>query len=87
MHLIVRDFPDDLVDMLKQKTGNVAATKAVTSACHQYVAQLRQLEEMRALIRELETAVQVQRQVIHGARSAAAVLLEHTSQGDLLTSV
>jgi len=87
MHLIVRDFPDDLVDMLKQTTNTVAASKAVTHACYAYVGQRDEISRLRSRITELETAVRVQRQVIEGARSAAAVLLEHTAQGDLLTRV
>ncbi len=87
MHLIVRDFPDDLVDVLKQFTSSAAATKAVTNACYGFVAQREQLERQRARIAELETALQVQRQVIDGARSAAALLLDNTAQGDLLTRV
>lgn len=87
MHLIVRDFPDDLVDVLKTRTNSATASKAVTSACYQFVGLLDRVAEQRARIAELETALRVQRQVIEGARSAAALLLERTAQGDLLTQV
>lgn len=87
MHLIVRDFPDDLVEILKRSTNSTAASKSVTTACYAFVAQREQLEKQLARIAELETAVRVQRQVIHGARSAAALLLDHTAQGDLLTRI
>ncbi len=87
MHLIVRDFSDDLVDQLKSSTGIPTASKAVTQAAFAYIAQRDEISRLRSRISELETAVRVQRQVIEGARSAAAVLLEHTAQGDLLTRV
>lgn len=87
MHLIVRDFPDDLVELLKRSTSSTAASKAVTNACYAYITQRDQLERQRVRILELETAVRVQRQIIEGARSAAALLLDHTAQGDMLTRI
>ncbi|UFH51160.1 hypothetical protein [Pseudomonas sp. KNUC1026] len=85
MHLIVRDFPDDLVELLKARTGSAAASKAVVTACYASISQADQIERQRLRIAELETALRVSRQVVEGARSAAALLLEHTAQGDLLT--
>lgn len=87
MHLIVRDFPDDLVDTLKNRTHSATASKAVMSACSHFVGLLDIVDQQRVRIAELETALRVQRQVIEGARSAAALLLERTSQGDLLTRI
>lgn len=87
MHLIIREFPDDLVDVLKESTGAAAASKAVTTAAFAYVSQRDEIARLRLRVAELETALRVQRQVIEGARSAAAILLEHTAQGDLLTRI
>lgn len=87
MHLIIRDFPDDLADALKTHFQTKAASKAVTDAAKGFIAQADQITRLRARVAELETAVRVQRDVIEGARAAASVLLDHTAQGDLLTRV
>lgn len=87
MHLIIRDFPDDLADALKTHFQTKAASKAVTDAAKGFAAQAEQITRLRARVVELETAVRVQRQVIDGARVSASALLDHVAQGDLLTRV
>ncbi len=87
MHLIIRDFPDDLADKLRAQFQTKAASKAVIDAAKGFAAQAEQITRLRARVAELETAVRVQRQVIEGARVSASALLDHVAQGDLLTRV
>ncbi|GLX91898.1 hypothetical protein Pfra02_44660 [Pseudomonas fragi] len=87
MHLIIRDFPDDLAEELRTQFQTSAASKAVTEAAKGFVAQTAQVARLQARVAELEMAVRVQRQVIEGARVSASALLDHVAQGDLLTRV
>ncbi len=55
-------------------------------AAEEYLPLLLKLEYRDRQIAELEERLRVASQVIEGARSAAALLLEKTAQGDLLAA-
>ncbi|TEN50263.1 hypothetical protein IPC139_28825 [Pseudomonas aeruginosa] len=80
------DFDDDLAERLKSRTGQNTGSKAVLRAAEEYLPLLLKLEHRDRQIAELEERLRVASQVIEGARSAAALLLEKTAQGDLLAA-
>ena len=80
----LNDFDDDLAGRLRAKTGESTASKAVLTAANEYLPLLFKLELKEREIQQLREELLVASQVIEGARSAAALLLEKTSQGSLL---
>lgn len=80
----LNDCPDDLVTDLKRLTGEATASKAVFRAAVEYERLLLELEQTRQSLDLQSLEVLRLREVIEGARSAAALLLERTGQGDLL---
>lgn len=80
----ILDADPDFVDSLKLSTGASTASKAYAYAAEHHAdlrAQIGDLHSQNAaLSRRLELALRT----IDGARSAAALLLEKTSQRDLL---
>ena len=83
--MLIKVHPEDeLVERLKEATGQRTGSKAVASA---YVAYLDQLNMIARLEREngqLRERVRVQQQIIDRARDSAAALLDHVAQGELL---
>jgi len=80
----ILDADDDLVDRLKFVTGCATASKAFVFAATAYLGQLETGARQRDKIARLEARLAIAEQTIQRARSAAALLLEKTSQGDLL---
>lgn len=79
----ILDADDKFVELLKAQTGTNTASKAYAHAAECYgmyvtangLAEL-EIDDLRRKILRLES-------VIEGARSAAALLLDRTSQADL----
>ncbi len=86
MLLKLPDFDDDLAERLKSRTCQNTGSKAVLRAAEESLPLLLKLEHRDRQIAELEERLRVASQVIEGARSAAALLLEKTAQGDLLAA-
>lgn len=84
MLLKIIDFPDQLADDLKFVTGQATASKAVLHAATRYSALLADFNFQTLDIEKLEHEIVRLHSIIEGARSAAALLLDHTAQEDLL---
>lgn len=80
----ITDFPDQLAEDLKSVTGQATASKAVLHAATKYSALLTDFNFQSLDVANLEQEVVRLRSIIEGARSAAALLLDRTAQGDLL---
>lgn len=87
MLLKITDFPDDLAASLKASTHEATASKAVLAAAYSYAGLLDDVVALNQQVLELQTEVLRLRAVLQGARSAAALLVEKTGQGDLLEPV
>lgn len=80
----ITDFPDDLADQLKHLTVQATASKAVLRAAQLYPAAVEYFISLKAELEAERQKVKVLQQRIESARSAAALLLDHTGQEDLL---
>lgn len=80
----ITDFPDGLSDLLRRLTSQATASKAVLVAASAYPTLVDDLAQSDMQIEHLETEILRLRSIIEGARSAAALLLEKTAQGDLM---
>lgn len=80
----IPDADDAAVDALKAATGKNTGSKAYAYAALMYSRHVMTIALLQAEKSQLEQQLAVAEQVIQRARSAAASLLEHTSQGDLL---
>lgn len=80
------DFDDVLVEQLKASTSQSTGSKAVMHAAQNYLPLLNKLELRDREIADLTERLRVASQVIEGARSAAAQLLEKTAQVDMLSA-
>ncbi len=80
----ITDFPDGLADLLRRLTSQATASKAVLVAASAYPTLVDDLAQSDMQIEHLETEILRLRLIIEGARSAAALLLEKTAQGDLM---
>lgn len=80
----ITDFPDGLADLLRRLTSQATASKAVLVAASAYPTLVDDLAQSDMQIEHLETEILRLRSIIEGARSAAALLLEKTAQGDLM---
>lgn len=79
-------LPDEdveFVERLKQLTGEKTAAKAYKHAANQFPFVLHNLFSADVEIEKLKEEVFRLQSVIEGARSAAALLLDRTSQIDL----
>lgn len=81
----ITDFPDGLADLLRRLTSQATASKAVLVAASAYPTLVDDLAQSDMQIEHLETEILRLRSIIEGARSSAALLLEKTAQGDLLS--
>ncbi|QYW05704.1 hypothetical protein [Phage blackswan219-6] len=84
MLLKISEFPDELAEQLKGLTGANVASKAVLNASIMYPRLVLDLQDASCQIQECHDEIHRLRAIIEGARSAAALLLEKTGQGDLL---
>lgn len=86
MNILIRDeFPDQLADDLKRHFRINTASKAVLRACMNFLPHVDRVGQLEREIADLHMVIKRQQQVIEGARSAAALLLERTGQGDLIS--
>ncbi len=78
-------FEDDqaVVDLLRAHYGEKTASKGYQRAAREVVDQHREIRRLRDQIRALEDRLLRRDQLIEGARAAAALLLEKTSQKDM----
>jgi len=81
----ITDFPDGLADLLRRLTSQATASKAVLFAASAYPTLVDDLAQSDMQIEHLETEILRLRSIIEGSRSAAALLLEKTAQGDILS--
>lgn len=73
------------VERLKSVTGTKTASKAYEIAGRDLPGMLSHIEDLYVEREELKQTIQVLRSTMEGARDAAALLLERTSQKDLFT--
>ena len=83
----ITDFPDDMIENLKRATGQATASKAVFFASTQFINVLTERDQAFLDALNMEHEILRLRSIIEGARSAAALLLEKTAQGDLMEHV
>lgn len=83
MPLVKFTVDDAQADQVKKLTRHTVASKAYENAAHAAIALTVDLSDARAEIARLRRIIDRQQQVLEGARSAAALLLEVAGQGDL----
>lgn len=74
---------DDMVEKLKHFTGQRVASKAYELAGKEYPDMIQRIYALEVQLQDLEEIILVQQSIIDGARDAAALLVERTSQKDL----
>jgi hypothetical protein len=79
----ILDADPDFVESLKNQTRTNTASKAFVYAAERYESLNSTIEDLKRRIHLLELRHDVALSVIEGARSAAALLLDRTSQADL----
>lgn len=79
----ILDADPDFVKTLKAQTRQNTASKAYAYAASRYQVLRVEIDDQRYLIEALEADVARLKQVIEGARSAAAQLLDRTSQAEM----
>lgn len=77
------DFPDELAEQLKRLTREVTASKAVYDAAKRYPAAVDYIDTLEHQLAEERLRNKALWQRIESARSAAAQLLDLTSQVDI----
>lgn len=80
----IPDAPDDLVEELKDFTGQRVASKAVLQAARMAPVLSDRLRLADEEITKLRQLISVQKQTIDRAADAARGLLDHVGQGDLI---
>lgn len=80
MLIKITDFDDALLEQLKQRTFQTTGSKAVLKATQDYLVTLKENEHLMREVADLQRRLALAEQVIEGARSAAALLLEKTGQ-------
>jgi len=84
MLIKILDADPDFVEELKTATGATTASKAYARAAASYAFLQHTIDALRKDNERYERQLQVKSQVIEQARSAAAALLDKTSQGDMI---
>lgn len=84
MLIKITDADDRFVEKLKTATRTSTGSKAYAKAAADYDYLVKTVDWQKGEIARLEELIRVRDQVIEGARSAAALLLEKTGQADLL---
>jgi hypothetical protein len=79
-------FEDDqsVADLLRAHYGEKTASKGYQRAAREVIAQHKEIRRLRGEVEALQERLLQRDQLIEGARSAAALLLEKTGQKDLL---
>ncbi|MFG0540465.1 hypothetical protein ACF8EA_09700 [Pseudomonas sp. YQ_5] len=80
----IPDMDDDVIAELKRTTGTRTGSRAVYLASLGYLEYHKICAEQDKEIADLRQKLAAAAQVIEGARSAAALLLEKTGQTELL---
>lgn len=80
----IPDMNDEVIAELKRTTGARTGSRAVYLAALGYLEYCKIVPELDKEIAQLKGRLTAALQVIEGARSAAALLVEKTGQGDLL---
>lgn len=84
MNILIRDeFPDQLAEDLKRHFGIKTASQAVLRACMNFLPHVEKVKRLEAEVLQLRESLDRQAQVLEGARSAAALLLEKTGQKEM----
>jgi len=82
--LIKFEVEPGFADLLRVHYGQKTASKAFAAAASDAIPLYRQTQELRDVIEMQRLEIRRLQLIIEQARSAAALLLEKTSQGDLL---
>lgn len=80
--LIKFDADQEMVDRLKMHTGERVASKAYKFAAEDVPDMAGQIRDLRRIVEDQKLEIRRLKAVIEQARSAAALLLEKTSQTD-----
>lgn len=80
--LIKFDADQEMVDRLKMYTGERVASKAYKFAAEDVPDLTGQIRDLRRIVEDQKLEIRRLQVVIEQARSAAALLLEKTSQTD-----
>lgn len=83
MVIQLRDVTDSFVELIKSQTGQTTASKAFMLAAERYGMYVTANAQAELEIDRLTSKIHRLESVIEGARSAAALLLDRTSQTDL----
>lgn len=84
MLVTIREFPDGLATRLKLIHRTTVASKAVLIACKDSIQLRQQVRTLEEQVKALELKNSVLSQTLSRARDAALVLVEKTSQPDLV---
>jgi hypothetical protein len=81
--LIKFEVPDSSAQALMEFTGTRVGSKAYHLAADRYQGVVEHVEFLNGEVDRLQEIIALQRQVIDGARNAAALLLERVGQDDM----
>lgn len=84
MLIKILDADPVFVEQLKASTGATTASKAYLYAAENHQLLRAQVGDLLSEVASLKRQLQVKARVIEQARSAAAALLDKTSQGDMI---
>lgn len=84
--LVKLNVDEDFAHQLKLVTGTRVASKAFECAGQRYAGLVNQIKQLQLENCRLREVIEGQLSTIHGARDAAALLLERVSQGDIFTN-
>lgn len=79
----ILDADPDFVETLKRQTQTTTASKAFAHAADRYQHLRLAIQDQEILIESLTADLAKANRIIEGARSAAAQLLEKTSQSEM----
>ncbi|WP_413791121.1 MULTISPECIES: hypothetical protein [unclassified Pseudomonas] len=75
----ILDADSDFVEALKRQTRTNTASKAYAHAAFEYQLLRNQIGDLEILVESLQTELDAANEVIQGARTAAALLLDRVS--------
>ena len=79
----ILDADDQFVESLKHATGSTTASKAYVNAAESFLSNRELIALLRGRAEEDFAKIQRLESIIEGARSAAAQLLDKTSQQEI----
>jgi len=83
MVIQLRGIPDEFIEQLKRDTGEKTAAGAFSQAGTAYALHKRVIDDQESEINVLRYRLDLALEVIEGARTAAALLLDRTAQENL----